>query len=85
MSNKTPYEIRLELLKLAKDVIFEPIYNERDSLMQEYHSKLECNRDTPFPIMPVLPSTEQVIREAEKMNEFISRQGYSFPAFSSAD
>ena len=29
--SKTPYEIRLELLKLAKETLFEPIYLKRDS------------------------------------------------------
>lgn len=75
MSSKTPYEIRLELLKLAKDIIFEPIYNKRDALIQEFHASHDSDQNATFPTLPELPSTDQVIEEAEKLNEFISRQG----------
>jgi hypothetical protein len=49
MSNKTPYEIRLELL-------------------QESRLILQARAGKP----EFMPSTEDVIREAEKLNEFIS-------------
>jgi hypothetical protein len=76
MSNKTPYEIRLELLKLANEVLVAPVFNARDAIMQEYHSKLtDDNRELlSFPLLPAFPTTVDIIAEAEKMNEFISRQ-----------
>lgn len=49
MSNKTPYEIRLELLQEAR------------LILQAKASKPEY-----------MPTTEEVVKEAEKLNEFIS-------------
>lgn len=49
MSNKTPYEIRLELLQEARLI-------------------LQAKAKQP----EQMPSTEQIVAEAEKLNEFIS-------------
>lgn len=51
MSNKTPYEIRLELVREAKEI-------------------LQAQAKTPTE----MPTTEDVIKEAEKLNEFVSRR-----------
>ena len=47
----TPYEIRLELLKLAKDIL------------QAQRSKPED-----------MPSSEDIVREAERLNQFVSNK-----------
>lgn len=49
MSNKTPYEIRLELLQEARLI-------------------LQAKAKQP----EQMPSTEEIVAEAEKLNEFIS-------------
>lgn len=74
--SKTPFEIRLELLKLAKDTLFEPIYNKRDALKEEYHSKLtDRTRETlAYPTMPDFPTTNDIIAKAEELNKFVSGQ-----------
>ena len=51
MSNKTPYEIRLELILEAR------------LILQAKAGKPEF-----------MPSTEEVISEAEKLNQFISKK-----------
>lgn len=51
MSNKTPYEIRLELIQEAR------------LILQAKSSKPEN-----------MPSTEDIISEAEKLNSFISKR-----------
>ena len=51
MSNKTPYEIRLDLVREAKDIL------------QAKATKAED-----------MPTTEDVIKEAEKLNQFISKK-----------
>ena len=51
MSNKTPYEIRLELIQEARLI-------------------LQAKASNP----EFMPSTEEVISEAEKLNQFISRK-----------
>ena len=48
--SKTPYEIRLELLTLAKEILQTPIYQKRETLSDEYHSKLnDANRGILIP------------------------------------
>ena len=73
--SKTPYEIRLELLKLAKDSLWEPIYQKRHALSDEYHAKLtDANRGTlPFPTMPDFPSSTDIVIKAEELKKFIDQ------------
>ena len=73
--SKTPYEIRLDLLKLAKEAIFEPVYSKRESLKDEFYSKMtDENKGTvPYPTLPGFPGTDDIIMEAEKLNKFISQ------------
>ena len=51
LSNKTPYEIRLELIQEARLIL-----------------QAQANKPD------LMPSTEDVIKEAEKLNQFISRK-----------
>lgn len=53
MSNKTPYEIRLDLVKEAREILQAKAKNHDD-----------------------MPSTEDVLREAEKLNDFVSKKPY---------
>jgi len=71
--SKTPYEIRLELLTLAKEILQAPIYEKRSQLTNEYHSKLtDANRGTlAFPTMPDFPSTTDIITQAEALKKFV--------------
>ena len=71
--SKTPYEIRLELLKLAKDSLWEPIYQKRQAMSDEYHSKLtDANRGTvAFPTLPEFPSTTDIVSKAEELKKFV--------------
>ena len=78
--SKTPYEIRLELLKLANEVLTVPIHAARDHLISEFHTSRETfvNEDAPrnplpFPILPTFPNTDAIIAEAEKLNNFVSK------------
>ena len=71
--SKTPYEIRLELLTLAKEILQAPVYQKRESLSDEYHSKLnDANRGTlPYPTMPDFPSSTDIISKAEELKKFV--------------
>ena len=73
--SKTPYEIRLELLTLAKEILQAPIYEKRSELTNEDHSKLtDANREhLPFPTMPDFPSTTDIISKAEELKKFIDQ------------
>ena len=72
--SKTPYEIRLELLKLSNEILTTPIFQRRESLMNEYHSKLtdENRENLSFPTLPDFPSITDVISQAETLNRFVS-------------
>ena len=73
--SKTPYEIRLELLNLAKEILQTPIYHTRDAMVQEYNSKLtDENRGTlPYPSLPEFPSTTEIIAKAEELKNFVDQ------------
>jgi hypothetical protein len=70
--SKTPYEVRLELLKLSQGLLFDPVYSKRDTLINEWEHQKELDKATPYPTLPSFPTTEDVIEEAEKLNRFIS-------------
>lgn len=67
-----PYEIRLELLKLAQNTLNEKAYNSRQGLMDEFNAKRENNITCEFPKLPNMPTTEEIIAEAKKLNDFVS-------------
>jgi hypothetical protein len=78
--SKTPYEIRLELLKLANEVLTTPIFQRRDALIQEWQASRETYanktgpRDPqPFPILPDFPSTSEIVAKAQELNRFVSQ------------
>lgn len=77
MSNMTPFEIRLELLKMAKDMLYDSYYAERDRLQQDWHIKCETARskgETPpeHPGLPTTPSETDIITKAATLNGFVS-------------
>ena len=73
--SKTPYEIRLELLKMANEILTTPIFQTRDAKLTEYHSKLtDANRDSlAFPTLPDFPSSTDVISKAEELKKFVDQ------------
>lgn len=70
--SKTPYEIRLDLLKLATEILQTPVHERRATLVGEWHCVKELKPETPFPSLPDFPSTNDIIAEAEKLNKFVS-------------
>jgi hypothetical protein len=68
---KTPYEIRLELLKMAQD-----------QLTQRYYQKFEVARRNAdiaeeklsLTEVPEFPSTKEILNEAEVLKTFIDKQ-----------
>lgn len=67
-----PYELRLELLKLAQTTLNEKAYNSRQAAMDEFHANRENNISCEFPKLPDMPTTEEIIKEAHKLNNFIA-------------
>ena len=73
--SKTPYEIRLELLKMANEILATPIFQTRDAKLAEYHSKLtDMNRESlPFPTLPDFPSSADIVAKAEELKKFVDQ------------
>ena len=77
MSNKTPFEIRLELLKMAKDMLSEDYYGKREIISNDWQMKVETARvdggSIPdHPGFPPYPTEAQVIAKASELNAFVS-------------
>jgi len=77
MSNMTPFEIRLELLKMAKDLLLEEYYSNRDRLQQEWHVKVESAKLNgqaipDHPAYPNYPTENDILSKASNLNGFVS-------------
>jgi hypothetical protein len=77
MSNMTPFEIRLELLKMAKDMLTEEYYGKREVVQNDWQVKVETakiNGGTvpEHPGLPPYPTDIEVISKAATLNGFVS-------------
>jgi hypothetical protein len=77
MSNMTPFEIRLELLKLAKDMLEQDYFAKREVSHNNWQVSSENARlaGTSIPNQPELPpypSEQDVITKAASLNTFVS-------------
>ena len=72
--SKTPFEIRLQLLEMAKDLLQQDYYTKKDLALEAWHAKLDSDKSTPAPEIGAFPSEEQIIEKAKKLNAFVSQQ-----------
>ena len=73
----TPFEIRLELLKMAKDMLTDSYFSEKDRLSEDWHVKVDSAKLNGQPIpehpnYPPYPSETDVINKAQLLNGFVS-------------
>ena len=78
MSNMSAFEIRLELLKMAKDLLIEDYYGQRNVVDQNWTQSVELAKQngTESPSHPgygPFPTEEQVINKATALNNFVSQ------------
>lgn len=78
MSNMTPFEIRLELLKMAKEMLTEDYYGKREQVSNDWQVKVENARHAgsvppEHPGFPAYPSEADVIAKATTLNGFVSQ------------
>lgn len=76
--SKTPFEIRLELLKMAKEMLEQDYYADRERISSDWNAQVniaERNHRTPpeHPGFPAYPSEKQIIEKASLLNAFISK------------
>lgn len=76
---KTPFEIRLELLKMAKEMLEQDYYAKREQISNGWNSQVSAcisNNATPppHPGFESYPSELDIIAKATVLNGFISKQ-----------
>jgi len=78
MSNKTPFEIRLDLIAIAKDMLEQEYNNLREVVLYKWYQECESARanNQSVPMIPdhhSFPSTQQILEKANELNEFVSK------------
>ena len=89
MENKNPFEIRLEVLKMAKDHLDQEYCNERGRLMDEWHMQCDYVRNyndsrntwaasdhKQYPDSPKIlyPTADGIIKLAEKFQRVVNKK-----------
>ena len=74
----TPFEIRLELLKMAKEMLTDDYYGKREQISNNWQTQIETSRlkgETPpsHPGFPEFPSETDIIKKAAELNSFVSQ------------
>lgn len=77
MSNMSPFEIRLELLKMAKEMLVEDYYTKKEQLTNNWSTQVESAKQSgsvppEHPAMPAYPSEQEIINKAQTLNGFVS-------------
>ena len=77
MANLTTFEIRLELLKMAKDMLNDDYYGKREQISNDWQQKVESaklNGGTipDHPGFPTYPAETDIIAKAQILNGFVS-------------
>ena len=77
MSNMTPFEIRLELLKMAQGMLSDDYFGKREQLSNDWHmqcesAKIKGETPPPHPGFPAYPSETEIIAKAQVLNGFVS-------------
>lgn len=74
----TPFEIRLELLKMAKDMLSDEYRGKREQISNDWSTKVDSaklNGGTipEHPGFPAFPSETEIIAKASALNGFVSQ------------
>lgn len=75
----TPFAIRLELLKMAKEMLEQDYHAQKDALYNDWSARLAAaqNKGEPppsHPIIPPFPTASSVIEKAKTLNAFVSNE-----------
>ena len=74
----TPYEIRLELLKMAQQLLIDDFYSKKEVIVNQWHTQVEMAKisgteSPPHPELPKFPTEEEIVKKAEALNQFVSQ------------
>ena len=78
MSNMTPFEIRLELLKMAQLMLEQDYYGKREAISNDWQVRVENARHAgqippDHPGYPQYPTEADIIAKAAMLNGFVSQ------------
>jgi hypothetical protein len=78
MSNLNPFELRLELLKMAKDMLVEEYYGKKEQVSNDWQVRVDSARHAgavppEHPVMPTYPTEADVVAKATQLNAFVSQ------------
>lgn len=75
------YEIRLELLKMSKDLLMEDWHGKRQAIDNVYSQKRDIamaveyhQHVVEYPELPPVPTSDEITSLAVKLNDFVSRK-----------
>lgn len=74
------YELRLEMLKMAKELMMEKFMSQKEHSTTEYYTFVEANKGDPEKILskelisPEFPMIENIVKQAEIFNEFVVKK-----------
>lgn len=73
----TPFEIRLELLQMAKQMLVDEYQSKKEIMSQDWHVKVENARHAgaappEHPALPPYPTEADIIAKAHTLNGFVS-------------
>lgn len=72
----SPYEIRLELLKMSKDMLEQNFHSRRELAMRKWEHAASNQQDGRefLTEIPEYPSEDEIVNKAKLLNEFISEK-----------
>lgn len=74
------YELRLEMLKMAKELMMDNFYAQKEHNTTEYYAFVEANKGDQEKILskdlisPEFPTIYDIVKQAEIFNEFVVKK-----------
>lgn len=77
MSNMNPFEIRLEILRMAKDLLIEDYHANREKVTNEWNVRVDFAKINGEPVpshpgLPTYPTEKDILAKAQELNGFVS-------------
>jgi hypothetical protein len=74
----TPFEIRLELLRMARDLLVDDFKSQKQSLVENWQQQVESAKvagtaSPEYPVLPQFPTEDKIVTKADTLNQFVSQ------------
>ena len=79
MSSQSPFELRMQMLEMAKEYLDQQYTYTREAILQSWHDSIEYAEKVKgvMPIMPEMPKMydiSEIAKMAETFNDFVSNK-----------